>query len=1127
MRTLLDNSQSKCPERKTALVSKELSRYNISIAALSETRFPDEGQLVEKQGGYTFFWKGKPEDERRDSGVGFAIQSSLLEYLEDLPHGFSDRISICRLALSHERFVTIISVYAPTMGHSQEVIDQFYSDLNSVIAKVSIDDKLIILGDFNSRVGTDNTTWPVLGPHGVGNCNSNGTKLLTFCTENDLVVTNTIFQQKDKYKCTWMHPRSKHWHLIDYILIRQRDRKDIHSVRTMRGADCWTDHRLVRAKLNLIVRPKVRKISSPLPKRLNVDKLKSPIIQTEFQNAINDVTLSDQSDLWNDFRDQIYEITSSIVGFKSRKNQDWFDDNEEGISELLHHKNQAHEKLLASSSNTKDIGKLTSEYQESKATAQREIRRMKNEWWEKMATEAQAAADRKDTKTFYSYVNAVFGPSQTNFAPVRSKDGKTLLKDIKSIQNRWVEHYSELLNRPSSVDHTIIDQVEQLPIVDQMDIAPTRDETINAVKKLNTGKSPGLDGLTSEILKSGGEKMIDLLLELILHYWETGAPQDWIDATLISLYKSGPRDQCGNFRGIALLSVVGKVLARILLDRLVKHVAPVSLPESQCGFRANRGTADMVFTARQLQEKCTEHHLDLYHCFIDLSKAFDTVNREALWKILRKKGCPDKFVKVLQSLHDGMKARINFGGDLSDPFPVDNGVKQGDLDAPVLFAIYFAAMLEVAFKDNTSGIYIRYRTTGKVFDLSRLRAKTKVSYALIRDLLYADDADLVTHTEADLQSLLTAFDSTAEAFGLTINLKKTVVMFQPAPCKTYHPPTIYLKGEVLKVVDKFVYLGGTLHRTGSLDSEVSSRIQKAADSFGKLEKKVWSQHDIKLQTKIMVYRTFVLTSLLYTSETWTTYARHIKMLERFHQKCLRHILRINWQSLTPDTEVLAQAGLSSIESMIHLYRLRWTGHLVRLEDDRIPKQLLFGELSLGKRPQFKPKKRFKDSLKDSLAKTGIGWIGWENQAQDRVEWRQKIHKGVKAFEDSRVNHAKLKRAARKGDMNVLATSTYSFFPCPSCDKLCLSKAGLKSHQRSHIQQPTTDYSTAIDHICQKCKKECKSAGGLKRHFNRMHKDDSNYVHSIPGGHMCSLCGFVSRTLAGLKSHIRAHTRKDG
>ena len=401
-----------------------------------------------------------------------------------------------------------------------------------------------------------------------------------------------------------------------------------------------------------------------------------------------------------------------------------------------------------------------------------------------------------------------------------------------------------------------------------------------------------------------------------------------------------------------------------------------------------------------------------------------------------------------------------------------------------------------------------------------------MSYALIRDLLYADDADLVTHTEADLQSLLTAFDSTAEAFGLTINQKKTVVMYQPAPGKTYHPPTVYLKGKALKVVEKFVYLGGTLHHTGSLDSEVSSRIQKAADSFGKLEKKVWSQHGIKLRTKIMVYRAFVLSSLLYTAETWVTYARHIKALERFHQKCLRHILHIKWQSLTPDTEVLAQAGLSSIESMIHLYRLRWSGHVVRLEDDRIPKQLLYGELKLAKRPQFKPKKRFKDSLKDSLSKTGISWIGWENHAKDRAGWRRKIHNGVNAFEDSRVNHAKLKRAARKGDMNVLATSNYSFFPCPSCDKLCLSKAGLKSHQRSHGQQPTIDYSSGISHICQKCKKECKSAGGLKRHFSRMHKDDSNYTRPLPGGHMCSLCGFASRSLAGLKSHIRANTRKE-
>ena len=101
----------------------------------------------------------------------------------------------------------------------------------------------------------------------------------------------------------------------------------------------------------------------------------------------------------------------------------------------------------------------------------------------------------------------------------------------------------------------------------------------------------------------------------------------------------------------------------------------------------------------------------------------------------------------------------------------------------------------------------------------------------------------------------------------------------------------------------------------------------------------------------MVYRAFVLTSLLYSCETWSTYVRHIKTLERFHQKCLRHILKINWQSFTSDKGVLAKTGIPSIESMILLSRLRWSGHQVRLGDDRIPKQIFYGELTPGKRPQ--------------------------------------------------------------------------------------------------------------------------------------------------------------------------------
>ena len=108
----------------------------------------------------------------------------------------------------------------------------------------------------------------------------------------------------------------------------------------------------------------------------------------------------------------------------------------------------------------------------------------------------------------------------------------------------------------------------------------------------------------------------------------------------------------------------------------------------QCSFCINRRTVDMIFSDQQLQEKCREQNLPLYHCFIDLLKAFDTVNRSTHWKILKSSNF-EKFVSLIQSLHDGMKARFGFRESLSDKIPVDNGIKQGDISATILFTIYF------------------------------------------------------------------------------------------------------------------------------------------------------------------------------------------------------------------------------------------------------------------------------------------------------------------------------------------------------------------------------------------------------------------------------------------------------
>ena len=475
---------------------------------------------------------------------------------------------------------------------------------------------------------------------------------------------------------------------------------------------------------------------------------------------------------------------------------------------------------------------------------------------------------------------------------------------------------------------------------------------------LNCYQAPGSDSIPAEIYKEGGKALTEKLHQLFLLIWQQEIlPQDFKDASIIHLYKrKGNRQACDNHRGISLLSIAGKVLARVLLNRLIDHLEEKDhLPESQCGFRKNRGTMEMVFAARQLQEKCQEQNIDLYSTYVDLTKAFDTVSREGLWRIMGKYGCPRKFITITRQFHDGMLARVQDNGEASAPFKVTNGVKQGCVLAPTLFSLMFSAMLTDAFSDNDGGIGIRYRFDGSVFNLRRLQAITKVKKDSVNDLLFADDCALNATSEAGMQSSADIFSEACTNFGLTISTKKTEVMHQPANGKPYVEPDITINGQRLNVVDKFTYLGSTLSRSVTIDEEINSRLAKASAAFGRLNKNVWDRRGITTPTKIKVYKAVVLTTLLYGCETWTVYKRHSKKLNHFHTTRLRKLLNIKWQEKIPDTEVLTLAGLPSIPTILMKAQLRWAGHVARMPDSRIPKKLLFGELQAGKRSLGAPK----------------------------------------------------------------------------------------------------------------------------------------------------------------------------
>ncbi|XP_076031048.1 uncharacterized protein LOC143019264 [Oratosquilla oratoria] len=875
----MDNPSSDRPERRTAFVARELHRLKLDIVALSETRRAREGCLREEQGNYTFFWKGLDLEQPRIHGVGFAIKNSLLPKLTEQPAGINECLMTLQIQLQKNQSTTIISAYAPTLDAEDEVKEYFYAQLDNIISSIPKNDKINLLGDFNTRVGRDHNLWKgIIGKEGVGKVNANGTLLLTKCAEHDLVITNTLFRQKNKCKVSWQHPRSKHWHLIDYVIVRARDQQDVLKTTVAMGTDdCWTDHRLISSTMSMKIRPKKKHQSQNSTKKFNVDSLQDAekvekLRQTLYEKLSRQkVKLSTPiEEHWNQLKVAILDTCKESIGYKTKKHQDCFDENDEQLKQLIDKKRKA----FISSQNDQRSSAKRKQHQEYKAEVQKMTRNLKP---------------------------MVEGQGKGNSATCRCQRLQRLLQCHQS--NLWT------INQWSSPTENDL---------------PTLAEVKEAINTLKNNKAAGLDGIPAEIYKIGGNLLHYQLHQLLIKIWTNEElPSDLRDSAIITIYKKkGERSECGNYRGISLLATAGKVLARIMNNRL-KPLAEKILPETQTGFRPARGTTDMIFTLRQLQEKCREQYQPLYMAFIDLTKAFYSVSRELLWNTLSTYGCPPKYIRILRLLHDGMFATVLVNNGTTDPFQVNTGVKQWCVIAPTLFIIFIATILHIIKDDLPSGIEIVYRTQGKLFNLARLKSKTKTSSCSLIEFQYADDNSIAALSEEDLQRIMNAFNKAYISLGLTINSKKTQILYQPSPNDpTRREPSIKLGETTLENVDHFPYLGSHLSSNLDLSDEIQHRLKCAGTAFGRLRNRIFQDHDIRTDTKMAVYNAVVIPTLLYASETWTTYRRHLDTLEKFHQRCLRSILNISWEDRRTNVSVLKAAKATSIEAHIIKSQLR-------------------------------------------------------------------------------------------------------------------------------------------------------------------------------------------------------------
>ena len=387
---------------------------------------------------------------------------------------------------------------------------------------------------------------------------------------------------------------------------------------------------------------------------------------------------------------------------------------------------------------------------------------------------------------------------------MKNKDGSRITTD-EGQRQRWADHFREILNRPTPAEKPNIPRAERtLPIRTTM---PSREEIRNAIKAIKAGKAPGPDGVPPEALKADPETATVTLHKLFVKIWlEEEIPADWKIGHIVKLPKKGDLGNCGNWRGSTLLSLASKVLIRVILDRMKGHLDKL-LRKNQAGFRPGRSCLDQAAVLRIIIEQVAEWNSTVYFNFLDFLKAFDSLSREAIWKLLAHYGVPEKIISMIKCIYRDFKCKVIHKGKLSSEFSVETGVRQGCLLSPLIFILSIDWIMKHAETRNSG---LQWTLTSQLHDLA-----------------FADDVVLIASTFAHLQQKTRKVEEEASKQGLNINTTKTKTM----RINSNNVQAVRVGDVDIEDVEKFTYLWVAVTRGGGAEEDVEARIRKVRHSY--------------------------------------------------------------------------------------------------------------------------------------------------------------------------------------------------------------------------------------------------------------------------------------------------------
>jgi hypothetical protein len=398
------------------------------------------------------------------------------------------------------------------------------------------------------------------------------------------------------------------------------------------------------------------------------------------------------------------------------------------------------------------------------------------------------------------------------------------------------------------------------------------------------------------------------------------------------------------------------------------------LSEEQYGFRPGRSTVDLIFTLRQVMESRWEQKLPMLITFLDLEKAYDHLPRKVVWDCLKRKGIRTGLIERIKSTYMNCMSRVQTSAGMTAWFGVNSGVRQGSVLSPLLFIVVMDDML--------------------------LKVKGQSDKGPTKTMIYADDIVIWGENSKDVQREVDEWNKVTEEYGMKISTEKSesVVLQRNGKIKV---DKIRLKGEELKTLDEFRYLGSIVTNEARIGREIQKRVQQAEGFYQKVRKLLWNEN-FPRKCKTLLYNSYFVPILTYGAVTWTTGWKEESRIQAAEMKFLRSIAGVSKIERKKSKIIRREIGVERLQYRIGRERLRWYGHMKRMEEDRMPRmEYEIAQKEGVKRRVGRPRDRWKDQIRRHVEERGESWgtVEEEKWWEDRKVWKTFIEKVEEEVEE--------------------------------------------------------------------------------------------------------------------------------